>query len=261
MTVAPIAARSCVVCLLRTASYLVRPPSSSASSCQANLGIMVGRGGDLEQAETLLRAAREHGAAPALAAARDEAEARARGETSVAVTVTLECDDEEVVVEKAAWWCESRIYPYNLGCVLEARGDLAGALTMYDEALVLDPTYARAKRNADQARARLAQGDQAAMADVDSVPQPPPTEANQPPPSVTSLASAANESKHRGEVMAGLRALGLVAVDGTNTLSELLEDASSRKLVEQLAKRGLERQRIALGQGSNLEEWFYGCNT
>jgi len=228
---------------------------------------MVGRGGDLEQAETLLRAAREHGAAPALAAARDEAEARARGETSVTVTVTLESDDDdtEVVVEKAAWWCESRIYPYNLGCVLEARGDLAGALTMYDEALVLDPTYARAKRNADQARARLAQGDQAAMADAD-VPQPPPTETNQPPPSVTSATSAANESKHRGEVMAGLRALGLVAVDGTNTLSELLEDASSRKLVEQLAKRGLERQRIALGQGSSFEdilgfEGFYGCNT
>jgi hypothetical protein len=136
-----------------------------------NLGIIVGRGGDLLQAETLLKAAFEHGATDALTAARDEAEAVARGETTV--TVAMESSDE--TAEKKAWWCEMRIYPFNLGCVLEARGGVTGALKMYNLALVLDRDYEPAKRSASMARERqLAEGDKIAV-DVFDLPRPPPT--------------------------------------------------------------------------------------
>ena len=113
-------------------------------------------------------------------------------------------------------WGAARIYPYNLGVVLEMKGDRASldeAKSRFKEALVLDPTYSSAQQSLTALEA-------------------PETRAADASPLLVLQSNAG--------MLAGLKQLGLVPEHGAQTLRNLHKSGLDRLSIQQLAEVGLE---------------------
>ena len=184
-------------------------PDYAPAMC--NLGTLLGKqgradptGATLVKAEAYLRRAHECGARQALAAAK--AAENPRGERAA-----------------DAWWGAARIYPYNLGVVLEMKASLNGgdaasleeAKKYFREALYLDPTYSSAQQSLTALEAPEARA------------------AEQPSPLLVLQSNAG--------MLAGLKQLGLVPEHGAATLRNLHRAGLDRLSIQQLAEVGLSR--------------------